>query len=700
MNRPLLLALALFGLAAVAAGCSDDSDVNRAVSGEAQVVPEKFQFSKLSPGQHEDRVVQVKNVAEGPLAVLGIDGQFGNEEEFELFRRRLDGNGEYTVDEYIIESDGEHHGVYPIILEKDDILKLVLNWTPSEQGDGATATGSVVLETNLPDGEIVIPIVTGDSGAEIKVIPQTLDFGRVPAGTEKRMETTLTNIGNWPLIVQQIVINGSDDFTAFIDGKNPEEDLEVLRDPDGDGKDGLAAMTSVTIEVLYAPPTEGFDDAELSIISKSRNTAEVKVNLIANGATPCVRVVPGELAYGAAMVGGQASKFVVVESCGGENLVINGVDIDENSDSAFRLDTDALPEPLQADPQEPESIPAQVRDQAPASRDITVLFSPEEEKTYEGWLHIRTNDPVTPIVTVPLNGRGMLNLCPEPVVGNSEFRVLPLDIVNLDGSASVDPDGPNNRPVKYEWAVIDRPPDSTALPVERYFERSRPADGGDPDDPSTPGALFFVDLVGTYTIELRVTDNMNLSAPSELCPEPTAIITIDAKPEEDIHVQMVWTTPGDEDETNTEGSDVDLHFMHPRNLGWMMPPTDCYYANPSPDWGRLGSPDDNPSLDIDDTNGAGPENVNLNNPENTGDLGAPYIVGVHYYRSDEFFGGRDWGSSYVTVRIYLGGELSWENGQAKELRRTDDFWEVAGIIWSGNDRRVQLIDRVTRLALP
>ena len=132
--------------------------------------------------------------------------------------------------------------------------------------------------------------------------------------------------------------------------------------------------------------------------------------------------------------------------------------------------------------------------------------------------------------------------------------------------------------------------------------------------------------------------------------------------------------------------------MHPQGAEWFDRLQDCFFGNPSPDWGNIGELDDNPSLDIDDTDGAGPENINLDNPQDTDALGGVYRVGAHYYRSTRAnFGGEEHGPSLVTMRIYLGGVLAEEMQQ--ELVDTNDFWHVAGISW-GADNRVLQTNRV------
>ena len=121
--------------------------------------------------------------------------------------------------------------------------------------------------------------------------------------------------------------------------------------------------------------------------------------------------------------------------------------------------------------------------------------------------------------------------------------------------------------------------------------------------------------------------------------------------------------------------------------GWGDRIYDCYYANVFPDWGPRGR-EGNPSFDIDDINGAGPERLSLNLPEND----VTYKMGVVYFN----MGASDtdpvgFGSSDATVRIYIFGQLEGE--WTRRLNATGNFWEVAGVIWRQNEKRVQEINR-------
>jgi hypothetical protein len=88
------------------------------------------------------------------------------------------------------------------------------------------------------------------------------------------------------------------------------------------------------------------------------------------------------------------------------------------------------------------------------------------------------------------------------------------------------------------------------------------------------------------------------------------------------------------------------------------------------DWGGPGTADD-PHLDIDDTNGFGPENTNIDEPAN-----GTYRVGVHAFS----------GSGNVTVRIYCGGDRTTpiaEIGPVAIGTGARQFWRVADVDITG-----------------
>ena len=233
--------------------------------------------------------------------------------------------------------------------------------------------------------------------------------------------------------------------------------------------------------------------------------------------------------------------------------------------------------------------------------------------------------------------------------------VVPQTVLHLSGTGSRSEDGGIQG---WQWTV-EQPQGSCSAFV--------------PSDTS-PEPTFEVNVAGTYTFHLAVLDETSSESPV------LATMVVVVKPDAALHIELLWDTPGDLDQTDIgtqAGSDVDLHFAHPWAEGhdvdgdgvldgYFDNPYDCYWFTGHPKWGNQDSQLDDPSLDRDDTDGAGPENLNLAMPEPV-----TYKVGVHYWNDYGF------GISHATVRVYLHGELAFE---APDVPLTnDDLWDVCTI---------------------
>ncbi len=265
--------------------------------------------------------------------------------------------------------------------------------------------------------------------------------------------------------------------------------------------------------------------------------------------------------------------------------------------------------------------------------------------------------------------------CPVPRAARGVIQAPPLEAVLLDGSAST---GAADI-VEWRWTVVQRPAGSVSQPTEP---------GGGPDDAATPTAELVVDLAGDYTVSLAVVDREGRAAPSDACPVGGEV-RIKAQPTEDLRVELTWDTPVDPDQTDDDGTDLDVHLRHPNSAGWFTAPWNIYSLEPTADWGPEG-PAGDPQLDIDDADGLGPENINLDDPEETAPLGAPYGVGVHQFRAtlgpDEAIPA----PSTATIRIYFAGEVVHE--ASRLLPATDNFWEAANVHWENGRGRVEVTD--------
>lgn len=97
---------------------------------------------------------------------------------------------------------------------------------------------------------------------------------------------------------------------------------------------------------------------------------------------------------------------------------------------------------------------------------------------------------------------------------------------------------------------------------------------------------------------------------------------------------------------DTARSDFDLHFV--RSQGQLFTTDDCYWAEKNPEWGAPDERLDNPFLDRDDTDGFGPEVINLAIPAET-----EYDVYIQYFN----FSGPTVPPTTAQVRIALNGGM-------------------------------------------
>ena len=88
--------------------------------------------------------------------------------------------------------------------------------------------------------------------------------------------------------------------------------------------------------------------------------------------------------------------------------------------------------------------------------------------------------------------------------------------IEVDGSQSFDPDGD---PITYSWSITSKPPSSSAAL----------------DDPAAINPTFVADSLGTYVIELIVTDDMGL----ESFPDKVEVSSENVKPVADAGVNRV-----------------------------------------------------------------------------------------------------------------------------------------------------------------
>jgi len=571
----------------------------------------------------------------------------------------------------------------------------------------------VITHNDVSTGTVEIPIAELGAAPALQTAPSEVVFQNVQEGKFDEKVVSLLNTGAAALEITRVQMAGATQFVTLVDPED-EASLMVVNSPvDFEPPLSIGPGSSYSMKVRFTPEDESPREGELVVFSNDPTYGEgFKVPLRGNQQGPCIEVEPPSLNFGMKLVGKSASLPVTIKSCGKDNLQITEIKVAEaecveDSDcglgydceagvctgavekhrydpSLFNLDTASFAVMSQGGawptPTAPRVVPIN------QSATFEIIYSPDKVSCNAGEsdcddAQLPPSDPLPDavrvdiatntfegVVSVDVAGFGTNTPCPTAVISILEggAEVPPQTTMKLSGEGSLPNEG-----VITEWSWdVTQPLGSKSV----FFPSA-----------AAPQVDFEVNVSGKYTFRLEVLDSEAWSC----VPAEREVIVI---PDEAIHVELTWETPQDADPTDEgkgAGTDLDLHFVHWNNAAVnpngedLYPPGngdgqpegyfddiwDCFWFYPTRDWGVPGLGDDDPSLDRDDLDGAGPENLNLNAPE----AGVTYKVGVHYWN--------DWGYglSTPTVNIYLFGSLK-ELVTGCPLSRYD-MWEVGTIEW-------------------
>lgn len=256
------------------------------------------------------------------------------------------------------------------------------------------------------------------------------------------------------------------------------------------------------------------------------------------------------------------------------------------------------------------------------------------------------------IVAVDADG-GMSKCLAGNVAANEGNEVIPQTVLHLKGLDGCAGNGAAG--AKFLWSVKQPAASQQALVPGPQF----------------PNPTMTVNAAGTYTFCLSIWDQNGQPCCQSSCVDVLVI------PDSALHIEVLWDGPA--------GTDMDLHFAHELASGpdldcdgdgdpWFHIPYDAFWFNPHPNWGTsYPAANDDPSLDLDDPDGNGPEILNFPAPQGTISDVADYHVGVHVMSAK---GG---GPSKATLVAYVYGVAAVQID--KIALDAWDMWYVGKVHW-------------------
>lgn len=567
----------------------------------------------------------------------------------------------------------------------DGISAVGVTVTYTPQPVACERVARVTIASDDPDRPSLVLIVrVAKPEPYIEANPAILDVGYVAEGGSETGILNIQNSGLGDLRIHKIAFAGEAGFSftwgceRVDDGSNTKP-IAITAQGGELGPEQCEPVvvprnTSFAVPVRYQAAHGEKANALLTFFSNDpRFDASagkgLDVELRANWGGPVLRVVPNPIDFGSVVLLKPRVITAYLESVGDETVSVTDVYLSEDTSDAFHLQLDDLGAFNAANPLVLEPG---------ARRDFRVAFVPqslttdgEGKPTADVGKILVDNTSPRSTVEVPLTGMGV-----EAECAVCEFEVLVAGKPLPEGESIVPQTMLQFKDRSYDptidggidgrtWSV-EAPPGSAQI-----FEPS----------PMFKDPKFQPNVIGEYRFRLEVVNKDGCRADCERL--------IEVRSPEGLHVEMTWSTPQDVDETdqcweNSDcGSDMDLHVVHPQASGTRKDKTggpygyfdlfgyDCHWNNKQPDWWmeKVGDPRYQPSLDLDDTDGAGPENFTYTFPEPE----KCYRIGVHYYDDHGY------GKSYPTVRVFIDSSIPVYEKTLTKAMYTWDMWDVGRV---------------------
>ncbi len=442
-------------------------------------------------------------------------------------------------------------------------------------------------------------------------------FGTLPVLNEKRLEVPLLNVGRADLAITNVALATDDGVFRIVSAPSV-----------------VQSGNTETIVLAFVPLKEQAYANTLSFETDDPDNAKLELPLSGTGSTRAVLAFePPVLDFGRVPECSSAVQQLTVLSKGTADLIITSIAFSPETPAAFTF-VGSTRTPATVKTTDGTGLPGQIL------LTVRLQVAAGSPAMLTGAIVLKTTDPDQQEVSIPL--KASINRAPVATIamlGNAS----PGQLVPLDGSGSMDPDG--DTPLTYRWTLRSKPLSSgTSIDAPTFVSTSMRLDS------MVPGA---------YEVQLDVTDSTGVKS----CAPARA--TVVAAPAQKLLVELFW---------DNAGTDLDLHVTRTAETMVGTAPDDCFFQNRAPDWGVMGDPSDDPQLVRDALTGYGPEVFGYVNPIDT-------TYRVHVVFNNALLSTMP--ASTATVRVYLYGVLKAE--VQKTMMKAGEKWPVVDVTWPSGD---------------
>jgi hypothetical protein len=188
---------------------------------------------------------------------------------------------------------------------------------------GGPITGSITVVSNAANSPLKIHVTGTAAEAGLTVSPSTFNFGSVVDGQTKSQTFTVSNTGTAALTIAQLSASGSG-YT-----------LSGLATPVT-----VAAGSSTTFSVLFAPTTAGYQNGAVSLVSNAPNSPNVlPLSGTGTAASVTLSANPASLSFANINAGSSSSKSITISNTGNTSVTISQVSVSAKDFSVSGMTT-------------------------------------------------------------------------------------------------------------------------------------------------------------------------------------------------------------------------------------------------------------------------------------------------------------------------------------------------------------------------